>query len=262
MLAGCQVSEDELEKSITDKGFSILQPPSRLFVPGSLVYRRNYDPKDTTLAKVTLDFLCNREFSVSLYDKQPTPSSGQDQFSVIKIGGNISAGLPTLGRLVALNAKLKAARSITLDVSNVTYYAFSKEDLGAIREKLGPKCRGYVNDNVASNNAYQVIQVLEATVNVVVQLDAAADVTAKAQFVRQLVNLGFGAAGEETSILKGTALYYGVQLEPIATPVPEVEGPAVASTRFGSSKSLASKRSPAPRQSSSPTPYQVFANLH
>jgi hypothetical protein len=227
LLAGCQISEDQLETWVKSKGFTVIDSPSRLYGPGSLVFRRNYNPNDTT-AKLTLGYLCNPEYSTVLYEKTPRESPTLEQVSVTNFGGNISGGMPAISKIVDLNAKLKAASTIAAYISDVKIYAFGLDDLAAIKEPLGPRCRNLVNENVPKN-AFQVSQVLQATVDVRVQIDASADVTARAHLIRQLANLGFTVSGDQTASLKGQALFFGVQLEPITTPIPAVPRVPVAS---------------------------------
>ena len=147
------------------KGFSVIDAPSTLYAPGSLVYRSNYDPNDTKPTKLTLGFLCNPEYSIALYKKTPLASPTFKQVTVTNFGGGIFAGIPAVNKLVSLNAKLKAASSIIAVISDVNIYAFGLDDLAAIRGLLGSTCRNLVNKNVPSN-AFQVTQVLQATVNV------------------------------------------------------------------------------------------------
>lgn len=66
LVAGCEVTEDQLEKYITDRGFSVLVPPDNVSVPGSLVFRQHYDPKDVNPKRVMLGFLCDPR-DLSLY---------------------------------------------------------------------------------------------------------------------------------------------------------------------------------------------------
>lgn len=231
LLGGClggEATEGEIEAQIANMGFTVLQPPSNLYMPGSLVYRSNYDPKETKPTKVVLGFLCNREFSVDLYAKQPMSSPTTDQATITKFGGNISAGIPALTRVINLNAKLNAASTINVRIHDVKVYAFALDDLEAIKGKLGPVCRQIVNGHVPSN-AYQVIQALEATVDVTVQIGGGGSVAAQAAFAKQLGNLGFEVSADQTATLKGMALLFGVQLIQITSPI-EPPAPAVAST--------------------------------
>lgn len=245
MLGGCQVSEDQLEQYIKSQGFTVLNPPTSLYVPGSLVYRSNYDPQDIHPTKVTLGFLCRPEYSVGLYNKNPIASATLQSATVTQFGGSISAGIPALSRLVNLNAKAKVASSISADIHDVTVKVFALDDLQAIRDQLGPNCRRIVNGNVPSN-AYQVIEVLQASIDVTVQISGDVDANAKANFLSQLANLGFTASGSETESLKGTALLFGVQLMPITTPLPsEGAAPAIASVGASSDGASIASRRPA-----------------
>src|SRR4051812_33418206 len=140
-LGACQVTEDQLETYIQSKGFSILVPPSNLYAPGALVYRSNYDPKDQKPTRLSLGFLCNPEHSIDLYKTKARHSETLNQATVTNFGGSISAGVPALQKVVDLNAKLKAASSITANIYDANIYAFAKDDLDSIRDLLGPRCR-------------------------------------------------------------------------------------------------------------------------
>lgn len=145
-----------------------------------------------------------------------------------KFGGDVSAGIPALGRILDLNAKLKAARTVTVNFYDVHIQEFALPDLGAIRDLLGPKCREYVSGNVRTANAYQISAVLQATVDVTVEMNADVSVAAKAAFVARLAALGLTFSADQTATLKGKALFYGVRLQPIEVLTPPKE-PAVAS---------------------------------
>jgi len=230
LLSACQVTEDQLETYIRGKGFSILVPPSTLYRPGTLVYRENYDPKDMKPTRLSLGYLCNPEHSIDLYKSKARESETLAQVTVTKFGGSISASVPALQKVVDLDGKVKAASSISANIYDAKIYAFAKDDLDSIRDLLGPRCRKIVNGNVPKN-AYQVLQVLQASIDINVVIDGGADAKAKAQFVGQLASLGFDVSAGQTASLKGKALFFGVQLEPITTPLVAPDSQLVAGGR-------------------------------
>jgi len=248
-LGGCQVSEDQLESWVKSQGYALIDPPSTLYSPGTLVYRTNYDPKkDANATKLTLGFLCDPDYSIALYAKQPRSSPTVNQATVTNFGGTISAGIPALSRLLALNAKLKAASTITADIHDVNIYSFALDDLESIRDVLGPRCRKIVNANVP-NNAYQVSEVLQASVDVSVQIDGSASASAQALFLQQLGNLGFTVTAGQTATLKGKALFFGIRLMPITAPITAPTSTPVASvgwndspTKFSATRSAKERR--------------------
>jgi hypothetical protein len=150
------------------------------------------------------------------------------QYTVTNFSGSLSAGIPALSRLVDLNAKLKGATTITADISDVRILTFGEDDLEAIRNLMGPTCRKLVNDNAEQHNAYQVTEALQSTVDVTLAVNADASADAKAQVIKQLGSFGLTLSSDQKVTIKGTALLFGVLLEPVL-PVSKPLPPPVAS---------------------------------
>lgn len=221
-LAGCNVSsEADLQRIINDYGFSRNIPASTLYSPGALVAREQYDPTEKLPPKaVRLTDLCIRRYSLDRYDVKPSESPLESLALASQIGGSFTLGAPALKGLFKLNLTAKAARTVTATISETKVYAFSAEDRLAIRKLLGPDCRTIVNENVAKKNAYQVVRVLQATLDLKVDLNAKVDASAKAKVVKELLDVGFTVEpASETISVKGKALYYGIVVEPLANPV-------------------------------------------
>ena len=217
-LSGCGPQDDAgLERIINQYGFSRNTPASLLYGPGQLVAREQYDPNEQGPPRtVRLTDLCIRKYSVGLYRELPSESPSESMAVGSQIGGSFSLSAPALKNLLNLGITAKAARNATATISDVKVYAFSQEDLLAIRQILGPNCRSIVNENLAKKNAYQVIKVLQATVDLNVSLSVSASATLKAQVVKELLNAGFSVEpAADTLSVKGTALYYGIGLVPL-----------------------------------------------
>lgn len=215
LLAACQTTESEIEQAVKGYGFTFNIPPSTLYAPGTLVARLRYDPRDSDPKAVTLDFLCSPNFSVKLYKNPAQSSDTYWQATTRNFGGTLTGAVPVLQKVVDLNARLKAARSISATISDTRVHAYAPDDLASIRSGLGPECRNIVNKNIATQNAYQVSQVLEATVEITVELDTGADANAQVKFTTTLAQLGFAANYQNKNTLKGNALYYGIRLQPL-----------------------------------------------
>ncbi|AMN40836.1 hypothetical protein [Rhodoplanes sp. Z2-YC6860] len=217
-LAGCQVTEDELQAIVNNRGFKLVVPPSRLYAPGSVVYLQNYNPRDRDPKAVQLGFLCNPEFSIAGYGKQPIMSGTLNGLSITKFGGAISGSMPVLKRIVDLSLNTKGKMTVTGNVSDARIYEFAQDDLEAIRGFLGPRCTKIVNRNVP-HNAYQVAQVLEASIEVRVEFSADIDASAKLKLQKELAKASFSVDADSSATLKGDALFFGVRLLPITEPI-------------------------------------------
>lgn len=218
MLVGCNVSnEGDLQKLINQYGFSRNIPASILYGPGALVAREQYNPNEKWPPKsVQLTDLCTRKYSIARYNAQPNESPLESLAFGSTIAGSFTVGAPVLKSVFKLNATAKAARTVTVTISDAKVYSFSREDLHDIRRLLGPTCRSIVNENVAKKNAYQVVRVLQASLDFNVDLTANVSASAKAKVIKELVDAGFtlNPAGSTFSV-KGKALYYGIVLEPV-----------------------------------------------
>jgi len=229
LLAGCQVTEGQLEAWVRSRDFTVLNPPSNGYGPGSLVYRKNYDPKEEKPSKVALGYLCDPRYSTDLYALKPIASETLGQVSVTEFGGSMSAGIPALAKVANLDARLKAGSTITANISDARIVQFGKDNLWEIRNSLQRACRSIVNGNVATKNAYQVVQALQATIDINVKMNASLDATAAAKLLKNLADLGFTATGDQNVTLKGAALFVGVELEPISSPVADPAEPVASS---------------------------------
>jgi len=228
-LGGCQVTEDQLQAYINSRGFKLIVPPSTLYVPGSLVNLQNYDPKDTNPKSVQLGFLCSPSYSVERYGKKPIASETLGEYTVTQLGGGFSATVPALKRIIDLSASAKGKMTLTGSVSNARIYAFAQDDLEFVRGMLGPQCRNIVNRNVP-HNAFQVAQVLEASISVTAQFEDGIDASAKAKLVKELANANFSISANNSATLSGQALFFGVQLIPITEPIRDNSDPALVAT--------------------------------
>ena len=227
LVGGCQVTEDQLENYVKARGFTVVVSPSTLYGPGSLVYRKNYEKGDTRPVRVALGYLCDPRY-VS-YPKAPLEGETLGQFTITKFDGSISAGVPALRKALDLSAKLKGAARVTANIYDARVYAYAKENLAEIKSALGPGCRSIVNDNVRASNAHHVIQALRASVDIAVEMDAGIDATAAAKLKRELANLGFNFSASHQGSLKVTALFVGVELDPVTEPIQAPSAPLVAS---------------------------------
>ena len=115
------------------------------------------------------------------------------------------------------------------DLSDARIVQFGKDNLWEIRNSLQRACRSIVNGNVATKNAYQVVQALQATIDINVKMNASLDATAAAKLLKNLADLGFTATGDQNVTLKGAALFVGVELEPISSPVADPAEPVASS---------------------------------
>jgi hypothetical protein len=218
-LAGCQVSnEADLQRLINEYGFSRNVPASTLYGPGALVARERYDPKESLPPKsVQLADLCIHRYSVDLYASKPNESPLESIALGSKIGGSFTVSAPALKGLFNLSVTSKLARTVTATISDTKVYQFSEEDLQDIRKLLGPTCRSIVNDNLAKKNAYQVVRVLQATLDLKVDLDTSISASAKAKVVKELLDVGFTLDPDSNTVaVKGRALYYGIVVEPLS----------------------------------------------
>jgi hypothetical protein len=215
-LSACQDEGREMERIIAAYGFQRNVPPSTLYGPGTLVYRQNYDPRVQNPGSVQIDYLCTTRYSVDLYEHKPRISDTESRDVANKIGGSFNLGLPALRTIFNLTATAKAARSVTATISDAKIYTYAPDELSEIRSLLRPVCRDIVNRNIASSNAYQVLKVLEATVDLRVTFDASASAGLKVQAQKELLNAGFTLdPASDTLVTKGKALYYGVALLPL-----------------------------------------------
>src|SRR5262249_29344695 len=100
VLTGCQVTEDQLLNIVSDRGFQLVVPPSRLYAPGSLVNMQSYDPQNPKPKAVQLGFLCSPEYSIARYNKQPFMSATLDQYTITEFSGSLSGSVPALKRIL------------------------------------------------------------------------------------------------------------------------------------------------------------------
>lgn len=215
-ISGCQEEGQELEKIIAQYGFQRNVPPSTLYGPGTLVYRQNYDSKVQNPASVQIDYLCTTRYSVDLYEHKPKISETESRDVASRIGGSFNLGLPALQTIFNLNATAKVAKSVTATVSDARIFTYAPDELAEIRSLLRPGCRDIVRRNIPSANAYQVLKVLEATVDLKVTFDASASASLKARAEKELLNAGFTLdPASDAVVTKGKALYYGVVLLPV-----------------------------------------------
>lgn len=214
-LAGCQSSDKTLTDVVASYGFSRNIPPNTLYGPGSLVNLIRYDPADRRLAEVQLGYLCTDRYSVALYPNPPSSSETEQQGISSPRGGSVSLDIPALQKLFNINLSASAAGSVVATIADTKILAYAPDELAEIRGLLRSKCRSLVRDNIRTGNAWQVEQVLQATVDLTVTLKAGASAGVKAEAGRQLVNAGFNAEAGETFTSKGKSLYYGVKLRPL-----------------------------------------------
>lgn len=214
-LAACQ-TDTTLTNVVSSYGFSRNLPPSTLYGPGSLVYRANFDPADTRMAEVRIDYLCTDRYSVALYPSPPRSSDTETQGLASQKGGSFALDLPALRSLFNVDLSANAAGSVVATIADTKILAYAPDELAEIRALLRPACRDSVQRNIKTNNAWQVAKVLQATVDLTVTLKAGASGSVKAEAVRKLVDAGFTLDAANTTLTsKGKALYYGVRLEPV-----------------------------------------------
>lgn len=211
-LAGCQTVDQPGAGGISSYGFSRNIPPSTLYQPGSLVVRRDYNQNDDRMAQVRLGYLCANRYSVALYPNPPATSASDAQGSNTLRGGNFTLDLPALKSLFNVSLSAGVTETAVASITDTRILAYAADELQEIRALLGPVCRSLVKDNIRTGNAWQVEQVLEASVDVTVTLKANASAGVKSAAVKQLINAGFSAEAGSTFTTKGKALYYGVNL--------------------------------------------------
>ncbi len=211
----CNENSSSLDDVLKSYGFSKLVPPSQLYGPGGLVYRANYDPDDARMSAVRLGYLCRPEFSVERYTSKPMESLSESSQLSSKLEGTFDLGVPVLNQLLGLNISASAARSASVTVSNVKLYAYARDDLKAIRGLIGSDCKSILRANIKTNNAYQVEQVIQASVSIKIITAEQINASARSTLVRELGALG--AVGEAGDVLqtRGEALFYGVRLYPV-----------------------------------------------
>ncbi len=222
-LAGCNTgsggavmaSGQNLEAIIRTYGFSRMVPASTLYPPGTLVALRDYDPGDTSRRSVQLTYLCSLAYSVALYPASPVVSGGDGLNLSSNIGAQVNLDVPALREILNLTATAAIAQSVRATLVDVKFYAYAPDDLQNIRKTLGPDCRGFVNANIATRNAYQVEQVLEATIDLQVTFKADATADAKAKALAEIAKVGVVAGTGSDISIRGKSLYYGVSLKPV-----------------------------------------------
>ena len=212
LLTACHDPTADFERILTDYDFSRAVPPSTLYGPGSFVYRSKYTPSDTALRSVRLGYLCRPEYSIDRYDRKPLESASDSFALSSKLSGTFDVGVPALSKILDLNLKTNAAKSASITISDVKVFAYARDDLEIVRGLLGPVCQRIVARNIKAGNAYQIEQVLQATVNVKIAIDAGASANAKANIVKSLASFGATAAYGDAVEMKGTALFYGAKL--------------------------------------------------
>lgn len=222
-LAGCNVdgngavvaSGQNLETIIRSYGFSRLNPASTLYPPGTLVALLNYDPANPIGASVELTYLCSLDYSVARYPATPVMSRGDGLNFIVNQGAQINLEVPALKNILDLSATAAVAETVKAKIVDVKFHAFAPNDLQAVRSGMGRDCRGSVNANVATQNAYQVDKVLEASIELQVTLKAGATAAAKAKALKELGKAGFTAMDGSAITIGGKSLYYGVHLVPV-----------------------------------------------
>ncbi|MCP4564689.1 MAG: hypothetical protein GY873_03285 [Bosea sp.] len=216
-LTACQDDERQIEDIIVKYGFSRNVPPSKLYGPGSLVAKEKYDPRDVNPRSVQLTSLCTARYSVDLYNFKPAFSDTESRDISSQFGGSFSIGAPALKTIFNLSATARAAKSAVVTVADAKIYTYGRDELSEIRSILRPVCREAVLANIATDNAHQVLKVLEATIELKISFDVAANASVKAKAVTELLDAGFTVDPSSDSITtKGSALYYGVSLVPVS----------------------------------------------
>jgi hypothetical protein len=217
VLSACNETK-QMEAVLADYGFTRNIPPSTLYGPGTVVYRENYDPRDTAPKTAQLGYLCDRQYPNTAYPIEPVRSDTESRDIASKLGGRFSIGAPALKSLLDIDLGLSASDTVNVAIRDVSIAAYSIEALDAIQATLGERCRKIVNRNIRKRNAYQVVKVLQASVDFEINLDASANAAAKAEVVRKkLASIDASVEYGDKTVVKGKSLYYGVKLEPIET---------------------------------------------
>ncbi len=166
----------------------------------------------TRMAQVRLGYLCSNRFSVALYPNPPTPSPSNDQGINSPRGGNFTLDLPALKSLFNVSLSAGVTETAVASITDTRILAYAPDELQEIRALTEARLSLQRHGQYQDKNAWQVEQVLEASVDVTVTLKANASAGVKSAAVKQLINAGFSAEAGSTFTTKGKALYYGVNL--------------------------------------------------
>lgn len=229
-LAGCTATEADIEAVIAKAGFVYNVPPTTLYGPGVLVFRRNYDPQLAKFTNVQLGPLCLSKYYIDRYPERPYESPTLDTDLRNRLGANVKIGLDAFKRLVGIELNPEIVRDAQISIRHARVLAYSDESLGDIKNLLTPKCLGYVNKNIREKNAYQIDQVLEATIDYTVTFKAKGAASANLDLLGRKIGGTVELVDENTAKISGNALYYGVSLRPLSEPAtPQSPPPEVAS---------------------------------
>jgi hypothetical protein len=228
-IAGCQATGGDVEHFVVKAGFVYNNPPTTLYGPGALVFRRNYDPKQAKFTSVQLGALCEPRFYLDKYEVRPSESPTLDTDLKNKIGGSFKVGFDALSALLGVQLSPEAMREAQISVKHARVLAYSDEALGDIRDLITPKCAGIVNKNIGLGNAYQVDRVLEASIDYTLTFNVKATASANLNVISRKVDGTIQLVDDNTAKITGNALYYGIGLRPVSEPLsPRNPAPLVA----------------------------------
>lgn len=219
-VAACHHEElgtADLEKALNAFDYIKLKLPSTTYQPGDLVFRANYSPEIARPASTSLGHLCSPKYSTDKYGEEPVESASESRQIFRRLGGEFSVSPGVLAEVLNfdLGATVSAAKELHLSLSNVQIHSYALDDLARIRRELGPDCTKFVQDNIATQNAYQVERTLTATVKVEAVIDAGVDASIQAKALAELAELGIAVNTANKATIEGEALVYGIRWVPL-----------------------------------------------
>lgn len=220
VLAGCHhedLSTAEVERILNSFDYIKLRLPSTTYNAGDLVHRVNYAPEVGMPSSTSLGHLCSPKFSTDKYNEEPIRSASESRKIFRNMSGKFSVSPGVLAEAFNfdLSATANAAKQLQVSLVNVEIHSFALDDLGRIRNSLGPVCTKYVQDNIVKGNAYQIERTLTATVKVEAQLDAGVSAELRALAIAELGELGVGVSSSNKATINGEALVYGIRWQPL-----------------------------------------------
>ncbi len=208
MLAGCATNgptqpAQTPDSVLRDIGFTSVVPPQTGFVPGVLVWNKRLPLGD---GRVALGFICKPEttnFPPGL-SVSPSSSLGFASDKSFDLGAD---GLRALG----VGASADFVDSVSLRLENNVVLEYALEDLGTIRDGLGPICAGHLERSLANNNAFQVVSAFRADLSYRVEFKAGASAEIQSAVLTELGGR-CGVAAQGGQVAEGRGLIYGLQL--------------------------------------------------
>ena len=209
-LALADPLQDQITALLNRYNHIVIDPPNSTILPGSFVHRENYDPKDDFINSTQLGYLCTPEFSTDKINANPIVKNIQSNL-FLRSGRIVRLSKDSIRDDFGMPVTARYANSVIIRFKEKSILEYSIEDLEGISTNLGPICKQLVQDNIETDNAYQIKSIFRMSLRYEVKLKPNVSASIKERIINEIEDtIGTHEFSLNTAAVSGQVEVYGI----------------------------------------------------